>query len=377
MSALPADLQAKVALSMATVKQASHESVVRAEDAIRKKLDFLVGGVERFINILDRVDPATRDEILATLGKESPALVERVKRELFTFDNLNDLDDPAIQLVLREVKTEALAKALKEAPEALVEKVKKNISAGAQTLLAEEMQLQGYVTPLQVEEERRKIIDVVRKMEKEGKIAIRRAKYKPEKVERIKSLEEALGLPAAGGSGFVGETTVGLSSAPRSSTLPQERKVGLSDYEGRTPGRALSMSSLFKQTAPSEKLVGPSATGGSSGGTPEGSGRKEKLVGTTEPAADLGDEHQQAMKHYQDGSTAYTERLYEPAITAYKHCVELDPNFWQGYQGLGNCYTALGMVTEAIKAYEEALTLQPNNPGLRQWLDDYKSKQGA
>lgn len=378
MSALPTDLQTKVAVAMATVKQASHESVMRAEDAIRKKLDFLVGGVERFITILDRVDPVTREEILATLAKDSPALVERVKRELFTFENLQDLDDPALQLVLREIKTDALAKALKDAAETMVEKVKKNISAGAQTLLAEEMQLQGYVTPVQVDEERRKIIDTVRKMEKEGKVAIKRTRVKAEKIDRIQRLEEGMDLPVGVGvpaglpAGTSGENLVGSPAGSRASLGTTERKVGLSDYEGRARSGGLSMASLLKQNPPGEKLVG--IRGRESASSKEA--QKESLVGGSTPASGETDA-QQSLRQYQVGSTAYEAQSYEPAIAAYQKCVELDPNFWQGYQGLGNCYTALGMVTEAVAAYEQALRLQPNNPGLRQWLDDYKSKQGA
>ena len=59
MGTLPMELQGKVALAMATVKQASQESVLRAEDSIKRKIDFLIGGIDRFVNIIDRVDKET------------------------------------------------------------------------------------------------------------------------------------------------------------------------------------------------------------------------------------------------------------------------------------------------------------------------------
>lgn len=355
MTQLPTELQGKVALSMATVKQASHESVARAEETIKKKIDFLVGGLERFTGIIDRLDKETRDEILSALAKESPALVERVRREIFTFENITDLDDTALQLVLREIKTNSLARALMNADENIVSKIKTNISTGAATLLDEEMSLTGYLTAAQIEEERRRVVEIVRKLEKDGKILLKKVKRKTEKVEHIEHIGESSGiasLPAGSG-----EVTVG---SRKESPAATEKKVSLKDYESRMNDRGLSMSSIFKETA------------AKSGSKPKQQD-EEKLfeTGKKKPQAQ---NPEKAKEFYTEGTKAYNSRNYDSALEKFKKSVENNPNLWQAFQGLGNCYTAKGMAKEAIDAYETALKLNPANAGLKEWLEKYKAK---
>ena len=81
------------------------------------------------------------------------------------------LDNQALQILLREIKTDALAKALKNASDEIVQKVKSNISAGAATLLAEEMELSKYLTPQQIEDERKKSLIVLENLRKKENIS--------------------------------------------------------------------------------------------------------------------------------------------------------------------------------------------------------------
>ncbi len=354
MASLPRELQTQVALAMATVKQASYESVVRAEELVKKKLDFLIGGVERFVTILDRVDIETREEIISTLAKENPAVAERIRKEIFAFENLIDLEDQALQLVLREVRTDTLGKALRDAPEELSNKIKANISAGAQTLLAEEMDLQGYVTPAQVGEERRKIMDLVRRFDREGKIALRRGRRRAERIQRLERLGETVGS---------GEQAVALPQDQRDASPPEEKKVSLTDYERRGGGRALSMAAMFREAG---------ARSDRSGGRAQ---PEERLV--TAGEGGRAPDRSKATEHYNAATATYQQRTYDDALRGFQACMEQDPGFWQAQQGIGNCYTAMGSVAQAISAYEQALSINPNNPGLRQWLEQYKAKQGV
>ncbi len=372
MGTLPMELQGKVALAMATVKQASQESVLRAEDSIKRKIDFLIGGIDRFVNIIDRVDKETREEILSALEKESPALADRVRAAVFSFDNLIQLDNQALQILLREIKTDALAKALKNASDEIVQKVKSNISAGAATLLAEEMELSKYLTPQQIEDERKKIVDSVRKLEKEGKIYLKKQRKKAEKIEKLEQLEDK-----------TSEKSFSSSERPvEGGAIPEvkERKVALEDYADSGKGKILSMTNIFKEVGkeqvyteieekPKETLVSSNSQG-------QTEKTAEKLVGEQKNKASVLDS-KKSIECYNAGMKAYQEKQYDNAINEFKKSIENNPNFWQAYQFLGNCYYAKGMLNETVRAYEESVKLNPKNDKLSAWLKAYYSKQGA
>jgi len=368
MAALPVELQAKIAVAMSQVKQASAESVIKAEEEIKRKIDFLVGGIERFIGILDRLDKITRDEILDALEKESPALAERVRREIFSFENIIDLEDAPLQIVLREVKTDILAKALTKAPPEIIEKVKKNISTGAATLLQEEMNLIGYLTPMQIEEARSEIVKIVKKLEKEGKISIGKRRKKVEKIEKIERLEAEL-------ENGVEEKKQSAESLVKGDgkegSAITEKKVSIRDYEGRNTGKVLSMVNIFKEMEKKKK---------------EGSDLKQEEVSSTQKQEEKEElfvskksqesksTKEDVAKFYNLGITAYKEKRFDDAIKELNKCIALVPNSWQVYQLIGNCYYAKGNIVEAVRAYQKSLSINPNNPSLANWIKAYYEK---
>src|SRR5204863_6727258 len=90
------------------------------------------------------------------------------------FEDLLKFPDTAIQVIVREVGTESLARALKGASPDYMNKFFINMSAGAAALLKESMDYGRPLTPEQVDEERKKLMDVISKAEREGKITIRK-----------------------------------------------------------------------------------------------------------------------------------------------------------------------------------------------------------
>jgi len=107
------------------------------------------------------------------LKNEKPSLYERVRERILIFDDIAKFPKMAMQQVVRELKTEDLAKALRDTSPELQKNFFDNMSQGAVTLLKEEMQYGPQVTQDQIEEERRKIIEYVKQLEKDGKLAFR------------------------------------------------------------------------------------------------------------------------------------------------------------------------------------------------------------
>jgi tetratricopeptide (TPR) repeat protein len=51
----------------------------------------------------------------------------------------------------------------------------------------------------------------------------------------------------------------------------------------------------------------------------------------------------------------------ESAVAKYRQCVEIDPDFFDGWQALGMALMKLGRFTEAIEAGKKAVALCPND----------------
>jgi len=124
---------------------------------------------------LNRTDPSSLKLVMDTLEVEDPDLAEQIKRQMFVFEDIVLLDDRSVQLVLREVDSKDLALALKGTNEEVMNKIFKNMSSRASTLLKEDMQFMGPVRLRDVEEAQQKIVKVIRKLEEAGAIIISRS----------------------------------------------------------------------------------------------------------------------------------------------------------------------------------------------------------
>ena len=173
-SSMPPELQARVAIETATIRQTSLEQVMSIDEYVKKKIDFVLGGVENLIKILNETDKATRENILEYLRNDKPALYERIREEVILFEDILKFSDAAIQGIVREVGTEQLSRALRGAPPDYMNKFFTNMSAGAAALLKESMDYGRPLTPEQIEEERKNLIDLITKLDNEGKIVVRK-----------------------------------------------------------------------------------------------------------------------------------------------------------------------------------------------------------
>jgi protein O-mannosyl-transferase len=61
------------------------------------------------------------------------------------------------------------------------------------------------------------------------------------------------------------------------------------------------------------------------------------------------------------GICAHRQTSYwKNSITLFSHAVEVVPNNWLAYDGLGSAYGSLGRIAEAIDAYKQAVQIKPN-----------------
>ncbi len=182
LGSLPHDSQSDVAKRIATMDRTSPETLREVERVLEKKLSTLsqedytsAGGVENIVEILNLVDRSTEKIIIESLEEEDPELAEDIKKRMFVFEDIVLLDDRAIQKVLREVDTAELAKALRGVEAEVQDKIYRNMSKRAASLLKEEMEYMGPVRLKDVEETQQKIVSIIRKLEDQGEIVVARS----------------------------------------------------------------------------------------------------------------------------------------------------------------------------------------------------------
>ncbi|HEX3031769.1 MAG TPA: flagellar motor switch protein FliG [Bacillota bacterium] len=181
LSALPPDRQTDVARRIAMMDRTSPDVVREIERVLERKLSSLVstdytsaGGLQAVVDVLNRVDRSTEKTIMEALEIQTPELAEEIKMRMFVFENIVQLDDRAIQQVLREVDTKELALALKGASEEVSQKIRRNMSKRAADMLREDIEFMGPVRLRDVEEAQQRIVNIIRKLEEAGEIIVAR-----------------------------------------------------------------------------------------------------------------------------------------------------------------------------------------------------------
>jgi flagellar motor switch protein FliG len=97
---------------------------------------------------------------------------EKVRKLMFVFDDLVAVPDVGIRELLKEVDNKDLVVALKTASEELKQKIFRNLSKRAAQILEEDLAVLGPVRLSEVEAAQQRIIEVARRLEKEGRIIL-------------------------------------------------------------------------------------------------------------------------------------------------------------------------------------------------------------
>jgi flagellar motor switch protein FliG len=131
-----------------------------------------LGGIKTAAEMINLMGTAIETAALDYIREADNDLAQRVMDNLFTFDDLMNVDDRGIQALLKEVQSEALVIALKGAKPELRERILKNMSTRAAETLREELEARGPVRVAEVEAEQKELLKVVRRLAEEGQLVI-------------------------------------------------------------------------------------------------------------------------------------------------------------------------------------------------------------
>jgi tetratricopeptide (TPR) repeat protein len=329
LTSLPVEMQAKVAVEALKIRQVTREQLMAIDADIKESVDFVVGGMERLTQLLDEADTLTRTNILQYLKNEKPDVYQRVRMFILTFEDVVTFPDRDMQTIVREMKTESMAKALQGAPPDVVNKFLSNMSTGAASLLKESIEYAQGLTPAQIEEERSKIMDVIKVLEKEGKVNIRSGR---------------------------GDAFSGFHEEVASERAEK--------YEPRTRAAEQAVAQLLSDTN-----AGPAAAPVQAAGSATPA---RKVAPAQVPAAPVA-QAAQAQPYFEAGVQSHDAGQFAQAVQYLEYALSLDQSLTQARQYLGNCYVQLGRVNEAIAQFETVLSANPD-PALRQWVDGMKAQ---
>jgi flagellar motor switch protein FliG len=179
LSELTPELQAEVALRIATMEKISPEILKELEATLETHFgaaatrDLSVsGGAKAIAEILNLIDTSAEKNILQSLEAENADLAAEIKNMMFVFDDIILLDDRSMQRVLKEVETKDLSIALKATTEEVKNKVFSNVSERVAVMIREEMEFMGPTRLSDVESAQSRIVEAVRRLEEEGQIII-------------------------------------------------------------------------------------------------------------------------------------------------------------------------------------------------------------
>lgn len=175
----PEDLRSETVLRIATIGKVSPALVSEIEQVVDQIAESTLsqnlaatGGTQIVANILNKSNNATAKAMLESIEEKNFDLANEIKRLMFLFEDIVQIDDRGIQRILRDVDKRDLALALKVADDKIKNKIFKNMSERAAAVVKEELEFMGPVKLKEVEQAQMRIVDIIKQLESEGEISI-------------------------------------------------------------------------------------------------------------------------------------------------------------------------------------------------------------
>src|SRR5262245_60505569 len=180
LESLPEDLQADVAVRMASLDTISQEVIKGISSVLEEKLrpvgtfahNQAYGGIRAVAELLNKMDRRRSRAVLEKIDNDKPEVANSIRELMFVFDDIATLDDMAIREILMRIDKKTIAQALKGATDQQQAQFFRNMSGRAVEMMKEEMDLMGPQKIKDVHAAQTRIVEIVRKLEEEGIITL-------------------------------------------------------------------------------------------------------------------------------------------------------------------------------------------------------------
>ncbi|QIZ77355.1 flagellar motor switch protein FliG [Ferrimonas lipolytica] len=131
-----------------------------------------MGGLKAAADIMNYMDTGTEALLMDQLREIDEELTQNIQDLMFVFDNLKEVDDRAIQAILRDVQADILLPALKGADNDLQGKILGNMSKRQADLIKDDLEAMGPIRLSEVEAAQKEILTVARRLADAGEIML-------------------------------------------------------------------------------------------------------------------------------------------------------------------------------------------------------------
>ena len=176
---LPPDVQVDVVQRIATMDRTSPEVISIIEGNLANKfsnifsMDYTTfGGVDFAADVMNNLDRTAEKTIFDELNQKNSELSEEIRKKMFVFEDITQLDDMSIQRFLREVDSKDLVYALKNADKEVSNAIFKNMSTRSADIVKSDLEYTHNVRLREVEDAQQRIVGVIRRLESEGELVI-------------------------------------------------------------------------------------------------------------------------------------------------------------------------------------------------------------
>jgi flagellar motor switch protein FliG len=177
---LPDKIRAKAVKRLAEMQQFSPEMVKKIAVVLHRRLLSLgqqsrraYGGVKAVADLLNQIDQASMTAILDNIEQDDAQLATSIRNLMFTFEDFLEVQEAGLRELLGQVDKKTLAVALKGASEGLKNHFFKCMSSRAVEMLKEDMDALGPLRSRDVDAAQHEAITIARRLEGEGKIALK------------------------------------------------------------------------------------------------------------------------------------------------------------------------------------------------------------
>ena len=179
LSFLPQAVRPEIMQRVAALETVQPAAMLELENIMKKQFSnnssarsSSVGGVKQAAKIMNFVKVDMESQIMDGLSNLDEDIMLQIQDNMFTFENLVDVDNRAIQTIMRNVDQDLLMTALKGATEFVKEKFFDNMSSRARVMFIDDMEAKGPLRISDVEDAQKNIMRTARKLSDAGELVL-------------------------------------------------------------------------------------------------------------------------------------------------------------------------------------------------------------
>ena len=175
---LPEDVRADIVFRIAKLEYVSQEVLDTLETYLLEEIGKMgqgaqqdIAGFDQAVKLLSKMKHTLNTTILGKLEETDNELVQKIRKKMFTFEALGELDDRILQSILRRINNDSLALALKTASDGLKQRFFSNMSPRAAEMIRDDLEALGPVRLSDVEAMQQAIVKTAMRLQEESALS--------------------------------------------------------------------------------------------------------------------------------------------------------------------------------------------------------------